>query len=348
MDSGNGSGATTVTRRRMAVLLVLLTVLFSVGFYGIGMYWPETLPAKGVTVPIPLGASDAQSITSLARSGVLPYPRLFHLAWALAGRPAMQAGLYEFRGSVNQEQVLHRLIAGQSTPLNLLIVPGWRLQDVVREIRDSAPYLNRRDLPQEEGVATRLAHLGIGAEGSAEGWLFPDSYRYVPGTTVLSVLRRAYVRMQHELQALWAGRAPGLPLHDPYQALILASIVQKEGAPPAEQAHIAAVFLNRLRHGMPLQSDPTVIYALGGRYTGLLTAQEMHVDSPYNTYLHAGLPPTPIAMPGFTSLMAVLHPAHSPDLYFIAQGDEYHYSESYAQHLKQIRRYLQHAGGAVQ
>ncbi|MBU2848476.1 endolytic transglycosylase MltG, partial [Acidithiobacillus ferriphilus] len=263
-----------------------------------------------------------------------------------AGYPPMQAGLYEFRGRINQAQVLQRLIAGQSTPLSLLIVPGWRLQDIYQEIHDKAPYLDQQNLPQGAAAARYLARQGVGAQGSAEGWLFPDSYRYVPGTTALSVLRRAYVRMQRELHSLWAGRAPGLPLGDPYQALILASIVQKEGAPPAEQAHIAAVFLNRLRQGMPLQSDPTVIYALGGRYTGSLTTSEMHVESPYNTYLHTGLPPTPIAMPGLGSLMAVLHPADSADLYFIAQGDEYHYSESYTQHLKQIQHYLQHAGGA--
>jgi len=346
MVQGHGVGAAIMTRKRHAALLILLIALFPFGFYGIAMYWPETLPAKGVTVPIPLGASNAQSIASLAHSGVLPHPRLFHLAWALAGYPPIQAGLYEFQGRINQAQVLHRLIAGQSTPLNLLIVPGWRLQNIYQEIRDKAPYLGQQNLPQGETAARRLAEQGVGAQGSAEGWLFPDSYRYVPGTTALSVLQRAYVRMQRELQSLWAGRAPGLPLGDPYQALILASIVQKEGAPPAEQAHIAAVFLNRLRQGMPLQSDPTVIYALGERYTGLLTPQEMHVESPYNTYLHTGLPPTPIAMPGLSSLMAVLHPADSADLYFIAQGDAYHYSESYTKHLEQIQRYLQHAGGA--
>ncbi|MDA8245890.1 endolytic transglycosylase MltG [Acidithiobacillus sp.] len=335
-----------MSRKRRAAGLFLLMMLFPFGFYGISMYWPEALPAKGVTIPIPLGATNAQAIASLARSGVLPHPRLFHLAWALAGYPPMQAGLYEFQGRINQAQVLQRLIAGQSTPLSLLIVPGWRLHDIYQEIHDKAPYLDQQNLPQGAAAARYLARQGVGAQGSAEGWLFPDSYRYVPGTTALSVLRRAYVRMQRELHSLWAGRAPGLPLGDPYQALILASIVQKEGAPPAEQAHIAAVFLNRLRQGMPLQSDPTVIYALGERYTGSLTTSEMHVESPYNTYLHTGLPPTPIAMPGLGSLMAVLHPADSADLYFIAQGDEYHYSESYTQHLKQIQHYLQHAGGA--
>ena len=335
-----------MNRRYRSILMVLFAFLAPAGLYYVGMYWPETMPVKGVTVPIPLGASGTQSIAALARAGVLDSPILFRLAWALAGHPPMQAGLYQFQGRIDQAQVLRRLITGQSTPLNLLIVPGWRLQDIYQEIRGKAPYLNGQHLPRRETAARRLAQQGIGAEGSAEGWLFPDSYRYVPGTTAVSLLKRAYVRMQHELQALWAGRVRGLPLHNPYQALILASIVQKEGAPPAQQAHIAAVFLNRLRQGMPLQSDPTVIYALGDRYTGHLTPQEMRVESPYNTYIHTGLPPTPIAMPGLSSLLAVLHPMDSTDLYFIAQGGIYHYSVSYKQHLKQILRYLPHSGGA--
>lgn len=327
--------------RRIFLSFLLVIILAPLGYFAFSMYWPQTLPKTGKQVPIRLGSGTLESIQALHRAGILPYPQMFRLAWMLAGHPILQAGLYDFQGRVSQEQVLERLRNGQSTPLNLVIIPGWTLAMVLQELHSHAPYVNLHTLPADAQAARQLADLGIGAHDSAEGWLFPDSYRYVPGTTALSILKRAYQRMQANLRHLWSQRAPGLPLQNPYQALILASIVQKEGAPPAQQAHIAAVFLNRLRKGMPLQSDPTVIYALGKHYQGHLTAQDMQVASPFNTYLHAGLPPTPISMPGMSSLQAVLHPINSQDLYFIAQANTYHYSSTYAQHIRQIKQYLQ-------
>ncbi|PKY10017.1 aminodeoxychorismate lyase [Acidithiobacillus marinus] len=327
--------------RRILLSFLLVIILVPSGYFGYTMYWPQTLLKAGKQVPIRLGSGALESIQTLHRAGILPYPQMFRLAWMLMGRPILQAGLYDFQGRVSQEQVLRRLRNGQSTPLNLVIIPGWSLAMVLHELHSKSPYLNLHALPLGEQAGQQLADMGVGANGSAEGWLFPDSYRYVPGTTALSLLQRAYQRMEGNLRHLWSQRASGLPLHNPYQALILASIVQKEGAPPAQQAHIAAVFLNRLRKGMPLQSDPTVIYALGKQYHGHLTSQDMQVSSPFNTYLHAGLPPTPISMPGMSSLQAVLHPSDSQDLYFIAQGNAYHYSSTYAQHIQQIKQYLQ-------
>ncbi|WP_414041961.1 endolytic transglycosylase MltG [Acidithiobacillus sp. M4-SHS-6] len=327
--------------RRILLSFLLVMILAPLGYYGFTMYWPQTLPKGGKQVPIRLGSGALESIQTLHQAGILPYPQMFRLAWMMAGHPILQAGLYDFQGRISQEQVLRRLRNGQSTPLNLVIIPGWTLSMVLQALHNDSPYLNLHALPVGEQAGRQLADVGVGANGSAEGWLFPDSYRYVPGSTALSILKRAYQRMHTNLWHLWSKRAAGLPLQDPYQALILASIVQKEGAPPAQQAHIAAVFLNRLRKGMPLQSDPTVIYALGKHYQGHLTPQDMQVSSPFNTYLHAGLPPTPIAMPGMSSLQAVLHPSDSQNLYFIAQGNTYHYSTTYAQHIQQIKRYLQ-------
>ncbi|MDD2749384.1 endolytic transglycosylase MltG [Acidithiobacillus sp.] len=327
--------------RRLILSFLLVIILAPLGYYGVTMYLPQFFPKPGKQVPIRLGSGTLESIRILHKAGVLPYPQMFRVAWILAGRPVLQAGLYDFQGRVSQENILQRLIHGQSLPLNVVIIPGWNLSLILQELRLKSPYLNLHGLPTGDQAAQQLAAAGIGTRDSAEGWLFPDSYRYVPGTSALSILKRAYQRMNNNLQHLWSQRAPGLPLKNPYQALILASVVQKEGAPPAQQAHIAAVFLNRLRQGMPLQSDPTVIYALGKHYQGHLTPQDMHVPSAYNTYLHGGLPPTPIAMPGMSSLQAVLHPSDSHDLYFIAQGNAYHYSTSYRQHIEQIKRYLQ-------
>lgn len=328
-------------RRHLGLWLFIVLLLAPMAYYGFSMYGPLRLPHPQTQVAVTLGSSAEHSMAILTKAGIIQYPRVFRLAWMLAGRPGLQAGLYVFRGRTNQASVLHRLIQGQSTPLNVLIVPGWTLSMVMQQLRKKSPYLRVQDLPLEARRSDALFKAGIGNKKSAEGWLFPDTYRYVPGTSAISVLRRAYLRMNRNLGRLWKHRASGLPLDDPYQALILASIVQKEGAPPAQQARIAAVFLNRLRQGMPLQSDPTIIYALGSRYTGKLMPSEMQIKSPYNTYIHKGLPPTPIAMPGLSSLMAVLHPAHSEDLYFIAQGTAYHYSATYAEHIEQIHRYLQ-------
>ncbi|MHB1530822.1 endolytic transglycosylase MltG [Acidithiobacillus sp.] len=334
-------------RRRHAfrAILLLALLLLPPGYYAWCMYWPQTLPAAGVTLPLRLGSSTVQAIADLEHSGLLPHPQVFKLAVLLAGKPSLQAGLYQFHGPVSQAEVLRRLIRGQSTPLFLRVIPGWRLQDVYAEMAKDAPYLDLHGLPPAALAAKQLPALGVGSV-SAEGWLYPDSYRYVPGESALSVLHRAAARMQRQLARLWTDRAPGLPLQNPYQALILASLVEKEGASAGQQARIAAVFLNRLRLGMPLQSDPTVIYAMGDRYQGALTAADMRFPSPYNTYLHKGLPPAPIAMPGYSSLAAVLHPARSDNLYFIAKGGQYFYSQHYIAHLRQIRRYLQGKAGA--
>lgn len=334
-----------MSRRHALWPILLLALLLPPGYYAWCMYWPRTLPAAGVTLPLRLGSSTAQAIADLEHSGLLPHPQAFRLALTLAGKPSLQAGLYQFHGRLSQAELLRRLIRGQSTPLFLRVIPGWRLQDVYAEMAKDAPYLDLHGLPPAALAARQLPALGVGSV-SAEGWLYPDSYRYVPGESALSVLHRAAARMQRQLARLWSGRAPGLPLGNPYQALILASVVEKEGASADQQARIAAVFLNRLRLGMPLQSDPTVIYAMGDRYQGALTAADMRFPSPYNTYLHKGLPPTPIAMPGYSSIAAVLHPAPGADLYFIAKGKQYFYSQHYTVHLQQIRRYLQGKTGA--
>ncbi|WP_308389052.1 endolytic transglycosylase MltG [Acidithiobacillus sp. AMEEHan] len=320
-------------------LLLLGAIAALLGWALWDLYRPIVLPAQGTEVPIRLGASVDASIQELHNMGLLPSPILFRLLWQVDGRPPLHAGLYVFRGRVSMAEVLETLRAGRSQPLDFTIVPGMTLAQVLQQLQH-APYLGPKGIPTA-GQLPRLLGPMAAARENAEGCLLPQSYRYVPGEAPVMLLRQAAQAMQQTLQKLWMQRAPKLPLNSPYEALILASIVQREGAPLAQQKRIAAVFINRLRIGMPLQSDPTVIYALGKAYDGHLQPAQMQVQSPYNTYLHSGLPPGPIAMPSQQALEAVLHPAAGDDLYFIAKGNEYHYSAGFAEHQRQIQRYLQ-------
>jgi UPF0755 protein len=178
------------------------------------------------------------------------------------------------------------------------------------------------------------------AESLPEGWFFPETYFFVNGTTDASLLVRAYRLMQERLATAWSARAPGLPLATPYEALILASIVEKETGRPADRPLIAAVLINRMRQGMRLQVDPTVIYGLGERFDGNLRRRDLDTDQPFNTYTRDGLPPTPIAMPSQASLDAVLHPPSTPYLYFVARGDgSSEFSANIEDHNRAVAKY---------
>jgi UPF0755 protein len=225
----------------------------------------------------------------------------------------------------------------------LTVVEGWSFAQL-RQALDAHPALTHtlRGLSDEQ-LMHALAHDGEPAEGR----FFPDTYRFAAGTGDRRILQLAYDRMQAELEQAWNARAPQLPLSDSTQALTLASIVEKETGREDERAKVAAVFVNRLRQGMRLQSDPTVIYGLGARYDGTIHTRDLETDTPYNTYTRAGLPPTPIALPGAASLQATLHPADIDALYFVATGDGdggHQFSATLAQHDAAVRAYLHKLG----
>jgi UPF0755 protein len=183
------------------------------------------------------------------------------------------------------------------------------------------------------------ALLGVQG-GSLEGWLFPDTYRFSPGSSDVEILRRAHAAMVKRLDGAWAARDPDLPLATPYEALILASIVEKETALAAERPLVASVFVNRLRKGMRLQTDPTVIYGMGERYDGNIRRKDLAEDTPWNTYTRDGLPPTPIAMPGAASLRAAVQPAQTSFLYFVGRGDGTHeFSRTLEEHNRAVAKY---------
>jgi UPF0755 protein len=233
-------------------------------------------------------------------------------------------------------ELLDKLARGEVVLAEILFVEGTTLRQWLAQIA-AQPKL-RSTLPARDEAAVRAA-LGM-EEKHAEGWFFPDTYRFAPGTTDVELLRRAHAAMKKRLAEYWAGREEGLPLKTPYEGLILASIVEKETGVAAERPLIAAVFVNRLRKGMRLQTDPTVIYGIGEKFDGNIRRRDLTTDTPWNTYTRDGLPPTPIAMPGAGSLAAVARPASSEFLYFVGKGDGTHYfSKSLEEHNRAVAKY---------
>ncbi len=316
----------------MKKLILLLSIpVAAAAFY---LLAPISLP------PLPLSFTlEEGSLTHAAgqmqKEGILKHPFPFVLlARAMGKASSVKAGNYEIDHVLNPIQLLYKITGSDFTQSRITLVEGATFGEIRREL-DQDP-----DLGHDAGKLSDKAILSmLGApESSPEGLFFPDTYYFAKGQSDLSILKRSYLMMQKRLGKEWQNRAAGLPLSDPYQALTLASIVEKETG--KERAMVAAVFLNRLKIGMKLQTDPTVIYGLGERYDGNLRKKDLLEDQPYNTYTRPGLPPTPISMPGLKSIDAVLHPADSKALYFVAKGDGTSYfSNSLAEHNKAVNRY---------
>jgi UPF0755 protein len=253
----------------------------------------------------------------------------------------IRAGSYAIEAGTTPRQLLDKMVQGDETLEKLRLGEGWTWRQV-RAALASAPHL--RPATRDMSEAQLMLSLGDAAAGP-EGRFFPDTYRYSRGVSDLTVLKRARGQMQHRLQAAWENRAPGTPLQSPEQALILASIVEKETGPKDDPGMVAAVFLNRLRIGMPLQTDPTVIYGLGEAFDGNLRKRDLLADGAYNTYTRVGLPPTPIALPSAASLQAVVAPTPSKALYFVSRGDGSSvFSDNLADHNRAVNRYQRRIG----
>jgi UPF0755 protein len=262
---------------------------------------------------------------------------LLHLAFRLSGQSRrIQAGSYEIEPGTSPQALLGKLVRGEQALRQLTLVEGWNLRQVRAALR-GAEFLED-DL---KGLGDAQLMARIGQPGlPPEGRFFPDTYRYAKRSPASGVLRQAAQSMQQQLDAAWAQRQPGLPLKTPQELLILASIVEKETGLAADRTQVAGVFVNRLRIGMRLQTDPTVIYGLGERFDGNLRRRDLEADTAYNTYTRAGLPPTPIAMPGKAALLATARPADTQALYFVARGDgSSHFSGTLDEHNRAVRRY---------
>lgn len=319
------------------LLLVLLMAALLAGAVGYHVTQPLTLPTLPFEFSLKQGSSLKAAAHQLQQEGVLPNDRVFVWLGRLLGKSAqIKAGNYELEAAVTPLELLNLLTKGRVTQSELSIIEGWTFGQF-RTALNVNPGIRHDSATLSE--AEILQRLGI-PEKQLEGLFFPDTYYFANGASDLALLKRAYQTMQKHLQESWLAREPNLPLDSPYQALILASIVEKETGQAKDRGMIAGVFVNRLRRGMLLQTDPTVIYGMGESFDGNLRKRDLQTDTPYNTYTRAGLTPTPIALPGLASLQAALHPAKTDALYFVARGDGSSvFSGTLEQHNRAVNRY---------
>ncbi|CAM3478289.1 cell division protein YceG [Rouxiella silvae] len=260
--------------------------------------------------------------------------------WLLRVEPPLsefKAGTYRFPAGMTVRQMLELLRSGKEAQFSIRFVEGFRLQDWMKVLQN-ADYL-KHDLSgkNDDEIATAL---GMKDAKNAEGWLYPDTYSYTAGTTDLSLLKRSHLRMEKTVAQIWKDRDTSLPYKTPTDMLTMASIIEKETAIKDERKEVASVFINRLRIGMRLQTDPTVIYGMGDSYKGVITKKDLETATPYNTYIIDGLPPSPIAMPSEASIDAAAHPAKSDYLYFVADGKGGHtFTTNLESHNKAVRVY---------
>lgn len=263
--------------------------------------------------------------------------RLLFWWFRLSGKDrGIKAGNYEIPPDTSPHALLQKLVRGEEALRAVTLVEGWSFRQLRQALARAEQLKSETEGLSDADIMVRLDRAGVPAEGR----FFPDTYTYAKGSSDLAVLRRALHAMDRRLEAAWAQRAPDTPLKSAEQALILASIVEKETGRAEDRAQIAGVFTNRLRVGMLLQTDPTVIYGLGERFDGNLRKRDLQADTPYNTYTRAGLPPTPIAMPGRAALLAAVQPADTRALYFVARGDgSSHFSATLDEHNRAVNRY---------
>lgn len=301
------------------------------------LFFPLTLK-QTVVVDIPEGTSVQNIGTMLVQAKVIQYAWVFRLVNVPPfNHPPLKAGEYQFKPGLTGSELLQKLRLGLVLQHKLTIVEGWTFQQLMNSINEN-PYFVHTLSGQDAGFV--MMQLGFPGE-SPEGLFFPDTYLFTKGTKDITVLRRANQQMQNYMAKAWLLRAPTLPYQTPYDALKAASLVEKETAYLPERPVIAGVIVSRLAIGMPLQMDPSVIYGLGTAYQGKLTKVDMQTDTPYNNYLHKGLPPTPIAFPSASSIQAVLHPTVTGALYFVAKGDGTHaFSQNLSDQDKAIIQYL--------
>lgn len=300
-------------------------------------YTPLEVGQKGLYLTIPSGATINSIARELQRRGVLESPSLLVLLarWRGVARE-IKAGHYYIRPATTPVEFLRQIVAGKIVHYSITLVEGWTFPEVMAALRNNPHLKHTLEGLSSSAIMQRLGH----PEQHPEGRFFPETYRFPAGMTDLAFLQRAYRLMQDHLAREWQNRAPGLLYENPYEALILASIIERESALPKERPRVARVFLNRLRKGMRLQADPTVIYGLGAGFDGDLDHSDLRTDTPYNTYMHSGLPPTPICMPSLDSLHAALHPAQGEALYFVSRGDGSHeFSTTLEEHRAAVRIY---------
>ncbi|KFI07671.1 hypothetical protein JN27_08870 [Massilia sp. BSC265] len=322
--------------KKLLVTGVIVSVAAVAGF----SYWaksPLDTGGKVVEFSIAPGSGVGAAAQQMAKAGVPVNPQLFNILARVTGEAGrIKAGSYELKQDTSPRRLLAQLVRGEFAQEAITIVEGWTFRQMRAAIaaherlRHDTVALSDEELMQK-----------ISSEYKApEGLFFPDTYLFAKGSSELEIYKKAHQAMLNRLKSAWEGRDPSLPYKTPYEALIMASIIEKETGQTSERSMIAGVFVNRLRTGMMLQTDPAVIYGMGERFAGNIRKKDLQTDTPYNTYTRAGLPPTPIALPGIGSLQAALAPAKTQALYFVARGDgTSQFSDNLNDHNRAVNQY---------
>ena len=330
---------------RFFTSLLTLVFLLALVVFGAALWWLHApialdLPPGAQVVDLEIEpGSSANTVAEVVVDSGAEVPVVLLQAWfRLSGQARLiKAGSYELTPGTTPRKLLSMLVRGEEALKSVTLVEGWTFNQV-RAALQKAEQLTPETLAlQPEIIMEKLGKPGVHPEGR----FFPDTYTYAKGSSDLAVLKRAARAMDKRVEAAWSLRTPTTPLKNTDQVLILASIVEKETGKASDRAQIAGVFTNRLRIGMPLQTDPTVIYGLGDKFDGNLRKRDLQTDTPYNTYTRGGLPPTPIAMPGKAALLAAVQPAPTQALYFVARGDgSSHFSSSLDEHNRAVNKYI--------
>ncbi len=327
-----------VVRRFLLVLLLLAALAAMLG--GAAAWWlgqPLRTSAPSLELEIEPGTSPRGVAQAVVDAGVQTDARWLYYWFRLSGQDRqIRAGNYELNAGLTPRSLLQKLVRGEESLRAITFVEGWTFRQM-RALMAKEEFLKHDTaLMSEADIMAALGKPGM----AAEGMFFPDTYTYAKGSSELAVLRRAQHAMERRLNEAWAQRSADTPLKSAYEALILASIVEKETGKASDRGQIAGVFSNRLRVGMRLQTDPSVIYGLGANFDGNLRRRDLQTDTPWNTYTRPGLPPTPIAMPGKASLMAAVRPDPTKAYYFVARGDgSSHFSANLEEHNRAVNRY---------
>ena len=325
----------------IALSLLAAVALVAAGLAAYAWYWAQdsvAMDEEQIQYVVTPGSGVRAIAQEMNKAGIEVHPDAFvGLARFTGMDKQIKAGAYEARRGDSPRRLLERMARGEMVQARITLVEGWTYQRIRQVLRESPSVKQTLESLSDEELLQRL-----GSEHpSPEGLFMPDTYVFVPGTSDYEILKLAYGAMQAYLENAWEQRSPGLPLESPYEALILASIVEKETGQSAERARVAGVFTNRLQRGMLLQTDPTVIYGMGDLYQGRIRKRDLQTDTPWNTYTRGGLPPTPIASPGRAAIDAALHPESHSYYYFVARGDGTSaFSSNLREHNRAVSKYI--------
>ncbi|MDN0117618.1 endolytic transglycosylase MltG [Yersinia frederiksenii] len=327
--------------RALILFVVIGLGLLLLGYQRVQDFADQPLAIQQETLfKLPAGTGRVGLENLLQRDHLIKNTRWF--PWLLRIEPELanfKAGTYRFTPGMTVRGMLELLASGKEAQFTVRFVEGKRLRDWLDELQQSK-YIKHVLAGKSDAEIAIL--LGLKDTEHPEGWLYPDTYSYTAGTTDLALLKRAHVKMEKTVDEIWQGRDKSLPYKTPGELVTMASIIEKETAVNEERTKVASVFINRLRIGMRLQTDPTVIYGMGDKYNGNISRKDLDTPTPYNTYTISGLPPTPIAMPGLASLTAAAHPAKTAYLYFVADGKGGHtFTTNLASHNQAVRVYRQ-------